>query len=247
VDTQPPKISASLMCADLCNVERDVRALEQAGVDWLHFDIMDGRFVPNIALGPDSVRAVRAISDLPLDVHLMVEEPERYLPQFLDAGSDILAIHVEATRHLRRTLQLIREGGARPALCLNPATPLDAIEYAAGLIDMLVIMTVDPGFAGQKLIRSTLPKIAAAREFVRSRGASTTDVVGATRRAAPTGAETTEMEIQVDGNVSFEHAPEMVAQGATVLVAGSSSVFREGLSIEEGVERLRAAVATQER
>lgn len=223
----PVKISASLMCADLCNVERDVRALEQAGVDWLHFDIMDGRFVPNITLGPDFVRAVRAISDLPLDVHLMVEEPERYLPQFLDAGSDILAIHVEATRHLRRTLQLIREGGARPALCLNPATPLDAIEYAADLIDMLVIMTVDPGFAGQKLIPTALPKIAEAKELLRARGS--------------------DAEIQVDGNVSFEHAPEMVAQGATVLVAGSSSVFRKGLSIEEGVERLRAAVATQER
>jgi len=221
------KISASLMCADLCNIERDVRALEEAGVDWLHFDIMDGRFVPNITLGPDFVRAVRAVSDLPLDVHLMVEEPERYLPEFLEAGSDILAIHVEATRHVRTTLRAIREAGARAGLCLNPATPLDAVEYAADLVDMLVIMTVDPGFAGQKLIPSTLPKIAAAKKLVNAHGR--------------------EAEIQVDGNVSFEHAPKMVAQGATVLVAGTSSVFQKGLTIEQGVQRLRAVAGAEER
>jgi len=215
------------MCADLCNIERDVRALEEAGVDWLHFDIMDGRFVPNITLGPDFVRAVRAVSDLPLDVHLMVEEPERYLPEFLEAGSDILAIHVEATRHVRTTLRAIREAGARAGLCLNPATPLDAVEYAADLVDMLVIMTVDPGFAGQKLIPSTLPKIAAAKKLVNAHGR--------------------EAEIQVDGNVSFEHAPKMVAQGATVLVAGTSSVFQKGLTIEQGVQRLRAVAGAEER
>lgn len=221
------KVSASLMCCDLCNVERDVRALEEAGVDWLHFDIMDGRFVPNITLGPDSVRAARAITDLPLDVHLMVEEPERYIPEFLDAGSDILAIHVEATRHVRTMLRLIRDGGARAGLCLNPATPLDGVEYAADLMDMLVIMTVDPGFAGQKLIPSTLPKIAAAKELLDASGRSA--------------------EIQADGNVSFEHAPKMVAQGATVLVAGSSSVFHKDLSLKEGLERLREVIAAQQR
>jgi ribulose-phosphate 3-epimerase len=215
------------MCCDLCNVERDVRALEEAGVDWLHFDIMDGRFVPNITLGPDSVRAARAITDLPLDVHLMVEEPERYIPEFLDAGSDILAIHVEATRHVRTMLRLIRDGGARAGLCLNPATPLDGVEYAADLMDMLVIMTVDPGFAGQKLIPSTLPKIAAAKELLDASGRSA--------------------EIQADGNVSFEHAPKMVAQGATVLVAGSSSVFHKDLSLKEGLERLREVIAAQQR
>jgi ribulose-phosphate 3-epimerase len=230
------------MCADLCNVERDVGALEEAGVDWLHFDIMDGRFVPNITLGPDFVRAVRGISDLPLDVHLMVEQPERYIAEFLDAGSDVLAIHVEATRHVRRTLQLIREGGAQAGLCLNPATPLDAVEYAADLTDMLVVMTVDPGFAGQKLIPATLPKIAAARELLVAR--QSVDFGDRQRSVSPRNpGEMLRPEIQVDGNVSFEHAPKMVAQGATVLVAGSSSVFQKGLTVREGVKRLRAAVA----
>jgi len=218
----PVKISASLMCADLCNLERDVRALEEAGVDWLHFDIMDGQFVPNITLGADVVRAVRQITDLPLDVHLMVEQPERYIAEFVDAGSDIVAIHVEATRHVRTALRAIRDAGAQAGLCLNPATHLDRVEYAADLLDMLVVMTVDPGFAGQKLIPAILAKIADVRELLQTRGL--------------------EAEIQVDGNVSFEHAPKMVTQGATCLVAGTSSVFHKDLTIAEGIRRLRAAV-----
>ncbi|MFQ6098716.1 MAG: ribulose-phosphate 3-epimerase [Armatimonadota bacterium] len=217
------RISASLMCADLCNLARDLRELEAAGVEWLHFDVMDGHFVPNFTLGPVFLEAVRAVSDLTRDVHLMIEHPARYVAAFAESGADVISFNVEADQHPLRTIDLIRESGARPAIAINPATPVEALEHIIGAVDMVLVMTVNPGFAGQRLVPDTLEKIARVRRML--------------------GHRRLEADVEVDGNVSFEHAPEMVARGANVLVAGTSSVFKKGLSISEGVRRLRDAVA----
>ena len=213
------KVSASLACADLLHLERDLRALEGAGVDYLHIDVMDGQFVPNYALGPDIMRAVRRATDLPLDVHLMIDHPERHLETFMEAGADILVVHQEATHHLQGLLGRIRELGAKAGVALNPATPLYTLEDVLADMDLLLVMTVNPGFAGQKLVPTTLGKIAEARRLF-------------DRRGMPT-------DIQVDGNVSFANVPRMVEAGANYLVGGTSSVFQRGLTIAEGVRELR--------
>jgi len=215
-------ISASLMCADLRRLGDDVAELEAAGVDWLHFDIMDGHFVPNLTFGPDLLRNLRPITPLPFDVHLMIEEPLRYLDRFREAGADLIVVHAEACRHLQRTLAAIRDLGARPGVALNPATPLSALDYVAEDVDLILLMTVNPGYAGQALVEATLPKIAHLAQ-----------------RLAREGRETM---LQVDGNVSFENARRMAECGATCFVAGSSSVFAAGLSRAEGVRRLRQAL-----
>ncbi len=215
-------ISASLMCADLTRLGEDIAELESAGVDWLHFDIMDGHFVPNLTFGPDLIRNLRPITKLPFDVHLMIDEPIRYLDRFREAGADIIVVHAEACGHLQRTLAAIRDLGARPGVALNPATPLAALDYVLDDVDLVLLMTVNPGYAGQKLVEATLPKIGELAERLAEEGR--------------------EIILQVDGNVSFENARRMAARGANCFVAGSSSVFAEGLTREEGTRRLRAAV-----
>ncbi len=215
------KISASLMCADLRHLEDQLRQMEAAGLDWLHFDIMDGHFVPNFTFGPHFVQQVNAMSDLPCDVHLMVEHPDQYIPVFIEAGADIVVVHQEACTHLNRTLQLIRREGASPGVALNPATSLQTLDYVLDDVDLVLIMTVNPGFAGQKLVPATLDKIAHAYE-----------------RLAETARD---IDLQVDGNVSPENARKMCAAGANVLVAGSASVFRPGAAIAEATAELRRA------
>lgn len=220
--SQPPiRICASLACADFLHLERDLVALESAGVDYLHIDVMDGCFVPNFALSPDIMRAARRATTLPLDVHLMVARPERYLETFVEAGAGILVVHQEASVHLQRTLSRIRGLGARAGLALNPATSLHTLDYVLEDIDLLLIMTVNPGFAGQKLVPSALQKIADARSMFDARGLAT--------------------DIQVDGNVSFANVPHMASAGANFFVGGTSSIFQPGITISEGVRRLRAA------
>ncbi len=216
------KISASLMCADLLHLAEDVRELEQAGVDWLHFDIMDGSFVPNITLGPVVIERLRPASKLPFDVHLMIEEPIRYLDVFRQAGADLIVVHAEACRHLQRTLAAIRDLGARPGVALNPATPLTELDYVLDDVDLILLMTVNPGYASQPLVPATMRKIA--------------DL------AARLRAERREIILEVDGNVSFENGRHMAAAGATAFVAGSSSVFAPGVSRAEGTRRLGDAV-----
>ncbi|MGQ9730441.1 MAG: ribulose-phosphate 3-epimerase [Candidatus Zipacnadales bacterium] len=215
-------ISASLMCADLTRLGEDIVELERAGVDWLHFDIMDGHFVPNLTFGPDFVRRLRPITILPFDVHLMIEEPIRYVKEFVEAGADILVVHAEACRHLQRTLATIRDLGAKPGVSLNPSTPLVALDYVLDDAELILLMTVNPGYAGQQLVPATLPKIVALAERLQR--------------------EKRNLILQVDGNVSFENARKMAAAGATAFVAGSSSLFAEGLSREQGVRQLREAV-----
>ena len=213
------RICASVACADMLHLERDLRELESAGVDYLHIDVMDGTFVPNYALGLDLVRTLSEATDLPMDVHLMVERPERYLERFVDAGARILIVHQEATLHLQRTLAAIRGLGALAGVALNPATSLHTLDYVLDDLDLLLIMTVNPGFVGQKLVPSALRKIAEARLLFEHRGLET--------------------GIQVDGNVSFETAPLMVRAGADYLVGGTSSIFSRGTTLADGVLRLR--------
>jgi ribulose-phosphate 3-epimerase len=199
------KVSASLMCADLARLGDEVRTLVAAGVDWLHFDIMDGHFVPNLTFGPDVVKALRPLTDLPFDVHLMVRDPERHIPAFIEAGADWLGVHQEACRDPLAALRLIRDAGARPGIAISPPTPVSALAPLIEAADLVLIMTVNPGFAGQTLVPGTIEKIAQARELIRASGR--------------------DIELQADGNVSLETAPAMVAAGATCLVGGSSSVF----------------------
>lgn len=216
------KISASLMCADLARLGEEVAELEQAGVDWLHFDIMDGSFVPNITLGPGLIQALRPHSKLPFDVHLMVQEPIRYLEDYVGAGADLLVVHAEACSHLQRTLAGVRDLGARPGVALNPATPLSALDYVLDDVEMILLMTVNPGYASQKLVPATIPKIADLAARLRAEGR--------------------DLVIEVDGNVSPENGRRMAAAGATAFVAGTASLFAEGVTKAEGTRRLREAI-----
>jgi ribulose-phosphate 3-epimerase len=215
----PIAISPSLACADFLHFEQDLRDLEAAGVEYLHVDVMDGQYVPNFSLNADIMKAVVRVTAVPQDVHLMIDRPERYLEMFVKAGAGYLTVHAEATLHLQRTLAEIRRLGARAGVALAPATPLTALDYILDDIDLLVIMTVNPGFYAQKLVPATLGKIAEARALLDRHGLA--------------------VPIEVDGNVSFENAPKMVAAGANWLVGGTSSVFKAGLSRAEGVRKLR--------
>ena len=217
------KISASIMCADFLHLGRVVRELEASGTDFLHFDIMDGHFVPNFTMGPDILKSIRGETDIPFDTHLMVYEPERYIETFIQAGSDLVVIHVEACRHLHRTIDLIRGNGAQAGVAINPATPLAALDYLLDEVDVVLVMAVDPGFVGQVMIPSAIGKIRRLKQKIDE---------------ARLG-----VQIQVDGNVSFENAPKIVLAGADILVAGTSSVFRRDMTIAEGMETLRKCVS----
>jgi ribulose-phosphate 3-epimerase len=218
------KIEASLACANFKNLEADLKQLSAAEVDFLHVDIMDGRFVPNFALDFSVMQSAKQITDIPLDCHLMVEDPERYIERAAAAGAAYITVHVEATRQVHRALQQIRNAGIKPGIALNPATPLANVTYILDDVDMVTVMTVDPGFAGQKLIPAMLNKINDLRTMLEASGYSSVD-------------------IQVDGNVSLEHIPAMVKAGATNLVGGTSSIFHEGYSIEAAISKIRTLVS----
>jgi len=198
-------IAPSILSADFGRLADEVRAVEQAGADYIHVDVMDGRFVPNITLGPVVVEAVRRATQLPLDVHLMIVEPEKYVEAFAAAGANLISIHVEASPHLHRTLHQIREAGARPAAVLNPSTPVDMVEDVLDDLDMVLLMSVNPGFGGQRFIPRVLDKIRRLRQLVSSRGLK--------------------VDIEVDGGIDPDTAPRVIEAGANVLVAGTA-VFR---------------------
>lgn len=215
------KISASLMCVDFSEIKSSIKKLEQVKIEYLHIDIMDGRFVPNFTLGPDFLRSIREMSDIPCDIHLMVYEPERHIELFAPRKGDLVSVHAESTIHLQRTLQLIRSTGATAVVALNPATPVDLLDYVLDDIGAVLVMTVNPGFAGQKLVPATLQKIQDVRQMIMGRS----------------------IEIEVDGNVSLENAVKMRARGADIFVAGSSSLFMTNRSLVECAADLRYAIS----
>lgn len=217
------QIAPSIMCADLCNLEADVQALVELGVDWLHIDLMDSRFVPNMPLGLATLEQLRPRTDCPFDVHLMVEDNDFFVQQLVSIGVQQISVHAESATHLERTLGLIQEEGIRAGVALNPATPLSVLEYVLERLDFVLVMTVNPGFAGQKLVGSAFRKIADCRSFLLEH--------------AP------EVQIQVDGNVSFENIPRMVAAGADILVAGTSSLFHHGHSRAENHKQMQQAIS----
>ena len=199
------KLSASILSARFEKLAEEVRAVEAGGADWIHVDVMDGHFVPNITIGPDVVRAINGVTGLPLDVHLMIEKPERYLEAFAEAGADRLGVHVETCPHLHRTVQQIRELGVRATVVVNPATPLVSIEPILGDVDMVLLMTVNPGFGGQKFIRSMLPKVRQCRRLIDT--------------------QQPHVLLEVDGGVNLGTIDDLVAAGVDIFVAGSA-VFK---------------------
>ena len=214
------KLSVSILSADFGCLAREVEAVEAAGADWIHVDVMDGHFVPNITIGPDVVRAIRKATRLPLDVHLMVSSPERYIKDFTEAGADWLGIHVEATAHVHRAVQTIRQLGAHPFVTLNPGTPLTSLEAILSEVDMVLLMTVNPGFGGQRFIEATLPKIERCRRMI--------------DELAP------RVLLEVDGGVSLDTVSSISEAGADVLVSGSA-VFKGG-DYAANIRALRAGM-----
>ncbi len=198
------RIAPSILSADFGRLAEEVKAIEAAGADVVHVDVMDGRYVPNLTIGPVVVKALRPVTKLPLDVHLMIVEPEKYIPAFAEAGADHITVHAEATTHLHRALQQIKALGKRAGVSLNPATSETALDYVLEDLDLVLIMSVNPGFGGQSFIRQVCPKIARIRDNLLRAGRSTKDV-----------------DIEVDGGINPATASEVVAAGANLLVAGS--------------------------
>ena len=211
------KLAPSILSADFSNLIKDVQAVEAAGVEYLHIDVMDGHFVPNITIGPLLVQALRDKSKLFFDVHLMIENPDLYIRDFVKAGADLITVHVETTKHLHRTIQNIKEQGVKAAVALNPATPLEQIEYVLDQLDMVLLMTVNPGFGGQKFIHAVLPKIEKLKALRDTHGLN--------------------FDIQVDGGVNPEVARLVTKAGANILVAGSAIFNTE--SIPKAVQAIR--------
>lgn len=196
------KIAPSILSANFARLEDEIKDVERGGADYIHVDVMDGHFVPNITIGPLIVEAIRPVTRLPLDVHLMIENPDKYIGNFAKAGADIITVHVEACTHLHRTIQQIRAEGVKPGVVLNPHTPVSIIEHVLKDIDMVLLMTVNPGFGGQSFINSVLPKIKQVADMVKERDL--------------------QVEIEVDGGVNAETAKLCIEAGANVLVAGSA-------------------------
>ena len=221
-------LAPSMMCvSEWQNPGETLWTLERCGIELLHADVMDGSFVPNLMLGTESVKHLRAASSIPLDIHLMIERPEDKLAWFDPQPGEYVSVHVESTRHLQRALSRVRECGARPMVALNPATPLCMIEDVIDDVEGVLLMTVNPGYAGQKLVPQSLDKIRRLREML-------------------DGAGKADVRIEVDGNVSFENGAKMRAAGADMFVCGTSSVFRAGSRLEENIARFRQCLETED-
>lgn len=213
-------LSASIMCADLLNMEKSVRELERAGIDYLHVDIMDGDFVPNITLGFDLINALKKITDIPLDVHMMVNEPSKFIDMMNLDENDILCVHYESEMHIARTLEKIKAKGVKAGLAINPGTPVENYRYLTELLDMALVMTVNPGFAGQKIVPFAERKVRDTKELLSSLGRQ--DIL-----------------IEVDGNISPENGVKMSKAGADIFVLGTSALFVKDRDMKDAAEYLR--------
>jgi len=216
------KIAPSILSADFTRLGEHIREAEAGGADWIHVDVMDGHFVPNITIGPLIAAAARRSTTLPIDVHLMIEKPERYLAAFAEAGADYLTVHVETSPHLHRTVQQIRELGVKPGVTLNPATPVESLEEILPYVDLVLVMSVNPGFGGQSYIPGSTAKIARIRRMLDERGLA-------------------HVELQVDGGVAPDTAPEVAHAGASCVVAGSA-VYNARAPVADNLRRLRQAL-----
>lgn len=195
-------IAPSILSADFARLGDEIKAVEAAGADWIHVDVMDGHFVPNITIGPLIVEAVRSVTSLPIDVHLMIENPDNYIPAFAKAGAAWISVQIETSVHLNRSVQLIRECGAKPGVVLNPSTPIQTLEWIIDAVDYVLVMSVNPGFGGQAFITNSLDKIKALRQMIRSKNLKT--------------------PIQVDGGVNEKTIADIATAGADIFVAGSA-------------------------
>jgi len=216
------KLAPSILSADFARLGEQIGEVARAGADYIHIDVMDGHFVPNITIGAPVVASIRPVTSLPLDVHLMIEHPERYIAQFAEAGADIITVHVEASPRLHTTIRLIKELGAKAGVSINPPTPLGVVEEFLPHVDLVLVMSVNPGFGGQPFIRETLSRIANIRKILDDRALHA--------------------ELEVDGGINADNAPDIVKAGANVLVVGNS-IFRAREGISGVMQRLREATS----
>ena len=212
------KLAASLICSNILELGAEIRSLEKGGIDYLHIDVMDGDFVPRLGLHPEMVKAVRSITNIPIDVHLMINNPDFFIPDFVKAGGDIITVPAESTKHLHRAIKLIRDAGARAGVALNPGTSLSVLDYVLDDIDLVMLMAINPGIVGHKLIPQTLHKISELRKKL---------------------VDHPNIIIEIDGGVNPESAPEMIKHGADLLVCGTSMIFKPDVAVVQKLKEVR--------
>ena len=220
-NTKPYKLAASLICADILDLKSEIRSLEKGGVDYLHFDVMDGSFVPRLGLHPEIISAIKSISKLPIDVHLMIDNPDFFIPELIKAGADIIVVHAESTKHLHRSIKLIRDGGAKAGVALNPGTSLSVLDYLLDDINLVMLMAINPCIVGHKLIPRALDKISELKEKLE---------------------KYPNMIIEIDGGVTPESAPNMINRGANLLVCGTSIIFKPNVDLSKKVKEVRKEI-----